>query len=101
MIIKVFAVFDNKAASFGSPIFCVNRGIALRDFSDVCADPKSKLCVHPDDYALHELGAYDSNSGFITSHKTPDFIVSASDVISQLNAARLAPALPLPEEVPS
>jgi len=81
-MLKIFAVFDVKAAQFGTPIFCINRGVALRNFSDVCAKPDSMLCQHSGDYSLYELGEYDPSTGKIDALVPPAIFVSASDVVA-------------------
>lgn len=80
-MMKVFSVFDSKAASFGTPIFVPNRGLAVRSFSDVCADSGSAIAKHHGDYALYEIGEYDPNSGLLKPTDPPMHVVSASSVM--------------------
>lgn len=94
---KLFAVRDLKADSFGAPISVATKGLALRSFQDVCLDARSEIAKYPEDYSLFELGDYDPNSGVIVSHQAPKHIVSAVSVI-QAAQARLEPK---PEEVPA
>ncbi len=82
-MLKVFAVHDVKAASYGNPLFMTTSGLAMRMFMDVCADPKSPMHQHPADYSLHELGTFDPNSGVIEGHEIMH-IASASDMLQQL-----------------
>ncbi len=89
-MLKVFAVFDSKAASFGNPIFISNRGLALRSFSDACADPKSAMFMHPGDYAMYDIGEYEPNSGLLKPTDPPIHLFSASDVLSSSEAPVLA-----------
>ncbi len=86
-MIEIFAVFDAKAAAYGSPMFVPTRGLALRSFSDVVADKGSMLAKHPGDYSLYQLGTYDPNSGKLVALSEPDFVVSASDMVQQFAAS--------------
>lgn len=80
-MMKLFAVRDVKADSFGSPMAIATKGLAIRSFSDACHSPKSELSRYPNDYMLYELGEYEPNSGKITSHATPIWIASAAEMI--------------------
>lgn len=98
-MLKVFASFDVKAAAFGTPIFLPTSGLAIRMFSDSCADPRSPMAQHPADYTLLELGTYDPNTGRLESHPQPLWLASAADIISKKVKERLAaePELPIKE----
>lgn len=64
--LRVFAVMDQKAASFVQvPFFCLTRGQAIRGFADACNDPKTELYAHPADYELFELGEFDQETGHL------------------------------------
>lgn len=87
-MMKLYAVRDVKADSFGSPMSIATKGLALRGFADACADERSELAKYPDDYMLYELGTYDPNSGTVASHSVPEFVVSARSVVDQLKLSR-------------
>lgn len=96
-MMKLFAVRDVKADAFGSPMSIATKGLALRSFGDACVAPNSELCRFPDDYMLYELGEYDPNSGQITSHRLPVFIISASDIVKERNNGRIVNIEPVKE----
>lgn len=95
-MMKLFAVRDVKADAFGSPIAAPTRGLALRSFSDACANERSEFCRYPDDYMLYELGDYDPNSGEIRCHKLPSLVATARSVVSTIKESRghLVPEVP-------
>lgn len=100
MDIFVYAVFDSKAEAFGTPMFLLTKGMALRGFSDACADPASPMAKHPEDYVLHQIGTYEQNSGKLSPLPQPLFVVAASSICSLLrpepgSAAPVQPALPM------
>jgi len=78
MVLKVFAIRDVKAECYGVPFFLANSGLALRTFSDIAVDNKSRICAHPADYSLFEIGLYDDDSGKLKSID-PVYLGCASD----------------------
>lgn len=90
-MLKAFAVFDMKAESYGNPMFVSNEGLALRGFSDACADPKSPAAQHPEDYILYMIGSYEPNTGILDSLVPPKQIASATAVVALLQPAAVVP----------
>ena len=41
MVLKIYAVYDSVAGSYGLPFYCENDGVALRSFSALSLDPSS------------------------------------------------------------
>lgn len=76
-MMRVFATFDVKAASYGRPMFLSTAGLATRMFVEACADPKSELAKYPADYSLFEIGSYDPATGVLEG-MTPKVIMTAS-----------------------
>lgn len=65
MTLKIFAVFDNKAAAFMQPFFAPTVGFAIRAFADQLKNDQSAIKQHPEDYTLFHLGDFDDHSGGI------------------------------------
>lgn len=69
MMLQIFAVRDRATDQFGTPMFLVTAGQAIRSFSDEinrqAAD--NLLHTHPDDYDLYALGSYDTVTGLFLS----------------------------------
>lgn len=78
---RIFAVRDGKVEQFFPPMCFQNAGEAERWLSDVCNDGKSAIWKHPADYALYELGTYDSENGALASI-TPVLTCAAIDVFA-------------------
>lgn len=93
MKLNVYAIFDQKAANFGVPFFLNNNAIAIRGFTDLTNDPKSRVNAHPEDYALYLLGEYDDGTAVIVTKK-PIPLINASNVFVNVHANQLN--LPLP-----
>ncbi len=93
MITKAFAVFDVKAGNYGSPIFCLSEGIALRSFVDVTNDGQSAINKHPADYSLFEIGSYDDSSAELICKK-PRQVVQATSVYVEPKTSVAQPTFP-------
>lgn len=87
---KAFAVYDIKAAHYGTPMFILNRALAIRGFTDAVLKDDTALSQHPGDYSLQEIGEYDECTGKMTSLVQPQFVISAADI----TAARPRPMTP-------
>lgn len=98
-MLKVIAVYDVKAAAYSAPKFIPTIGLAVRAFTDVCADPSSPMAQYPADFSLRELGTFDPATGKLVSHPEPIMILEASAVVAQRAEDRLKrePLLPLAE----
>lgn len=66
MILKIFSVYDNKAAAFLPPFFMSNTAVAQRAFSDAVSDPSHAFAKNPTDYNLFEVGSFDDLTAVIT-----------------------------------
>lgn len=80
-MMKLFAVRDVKADSFGAPMSVASSGIAMRGFAEAVMDPKSELNKYPDDFSLYEIAEYEPNSANIKPHPLPVLIGTASSVV--------------------
>jgi len=80
---KLFSVHDSKAQNYFNPITHRNAGEALRAFETTVKDVKSLFHMYPSDFTLVELGSFDTDTGSITTHKSPVILANASDFQSQ------------------
>lgn len=81
MKLQVFSVFDEKGGSYGTPIFVVNRGVAVRSFSDAVLQEGSEFAKHAGDYKLYCIGNFDNVSGALDRLSVPEFICHAVDFV--------------------
>lgn len=81
MKLKLYSVFDAKAAFFGVPVFDMNDATAVRRFSDqVNSDnPDNQWAKHPEDFSLFRVGEYDSLTGKL-SGEIPECLITASSM---------------------
>lgn len=82
MIIKLFSVFDSKAACFGQPFPDHYEAAAIRNFRDAVNDgsnPNNLWHKHPEDFSLFQVGEFDNLSGEVLSC-LPKSLVTASAI---------------------
>lgn len=65
MKLQMFAVRDRATDQFGTPMFLVAEGQAIRSFTDEVnrAGADNQIYNHPDDFDLYKLGAFDTATG--------------------------------------
>lgn len=85
MILKIFSVFDSKAAFFGNPFVDQREASAIRAFRDAVNKPDENngFFRHPEDYSLFLLGVFDNETGEIECGKPLNLITASA--IKELN----------------
>lgn len=79
---RVYAVRDNKLASFGTPIVIDNDAVATRQFGDIIINGGDNVMTkHPSDFTLYCLGEYDLVSGKFTNLDCPLALATGSDFV--------------------
>lgn len=65
MKLYIYAVRDRATDQYGTPMFLIAPGQAIRSFADEVnrADKENQIYQHPDDFDLYELGSYETNTG--------------------------------------
>lgn len=63
----VYAIFDRKAESYGSPFTAVTDGCALRVFDLLLSQDTQKIAKYPEDFDLVFIGSFDPLSGRLDS----------------------------------
>lgn len=57
------AIWDKKAEAYNTPFFAPTEGVALRQFTDLCADSRSIVAMHPEDFRLDSIAAFNELDG--------------------------------------
>lgn len=71
MILKVFAIHDQKVGAYRQPFFMLNKGYAARAVMNLLKDPNSEIANYPADMTLFELGEYDDSKGAMLPYEAP------------------------------
>lgn len=69
MILRIFALYDLKSGSHGTPFFMHHVGEAVRACIDLGQNMDTTVGRHPADFALHELGQFDTDTGLVTGQQ--------------------------------
>lgn len=83
MMLKVFAVYDLKTKAYMQPFFSPESGSAMRAFGDAVLDMKSPIAMHPADYQLFEVGAWDDCMGHLRSITPVKLLCSGNDFVQE------------------
>lgn len=81
MKLQVCAIRDAKSSTFGSPMFMISQGTALRSFDDEVnrPDERNMMFHHPEDFAMFLLGTFESTDGVFETH-IPMLMMQADQV---------------------
>lgn len=66
MTLFAYALYDKAAETFLEPFFAQSDAAAERGLKYQLTDQRSQLSMFPQDFVLYKLGAYDTDSGFLT-----------------------------------
>lgn len=85
MIRLVFGLYDKVAREYRLPIFAPSAAVVVRDLGDELrqvANSSSPMVHHPSDFCLHELGAWDSETGvFVDLHDEPKLVAELDALV--------------------
>lgn len=81
----IMAVRDRAADVFGTPMFRLNVGGAVRAFSDEINRPgdDNVMSKHPEDFDLYELGIYDDADASFKMLASPRQVCVGKDVVTK------------------
>lgn len=66
---KLYSVYDKKAAAFSNLHPFSSDGLAVRDFTDAVREKDTALSKHPEDYSLWYIGEFDQVKGEFLNNK--------------------------------
>ena len=92
MELRIYAIYDTKAAAFNTPFFAHTDELAIRSSKDVVSDKNTVYGRHPEDFVLYHVGMFSDQTGEING------IVPALHVAAFVELVDQKP-LPLFEEV--
>lgn len=81
MIQLLISVKDTAARTFMQPAFVPTTAVGQRSFSEAINDSKHDFHKYPTDFELYEIGAFDTETGELTSLDEPRLIVRGKDVL--------------------
>jgi len=81
MLSKVYAVYDSKTFTYGSPFLMKHIGDAVRAFTQIANDVTSQIGLYPEDYTLFELGTFDDQTAFFSILPNPIHVGKAIEFV--------------------
>jgi len=87
MRMEMYSTYDKKTKVYQQPMFSVNRGSMLREFSDFLKTrgKDTMMAKYPGDYQLCRIGWYEEDTGSVEGLKNPDIICDVDDLIEKEN----------------
>ena len=84
MKLLIFAVRDRATDQYGTPMFLISRGQAIRSFSDEVnrKAQDNQLNQHPEDFDLYQLGEYDTDAGTFRTDTPAQVAIGKDQLIS-------------------
>lgn len=64
---KIFSIYDSKAEAYLPPFFMHHEALAVRAFQDAVNQIGHSFNLHPADYTLFNIGAWDDSDCKIVS----------------------------------
>ena len=81
MNLRMYSVFDCKAAAYTQPFFMVNDAVAVRAMLDVLADKNHQWAAHPGDYRLVFVGEFDDHIGVVGGPQNPVVVAELASLV--------------------
>lgn len=85
---KMFTIYDSKAAAFLQPFFAATTAVAVRSFSAAARQEGHDFHNYAEDYTLFELGEFDQENAKMMLCDSPKSICLASTVLAADNGER-------------
>lgn len=88
---KLFSIRDSKTESFNLPFYQPTTAAALRIFEKMHYEENSMLNDYPDDFALFELGEFDTTTAKFTIYAQPISLGLANQFVNDAPQAAREP----------
>jgi len=81
IMMRLFAIRDEKAKAFTALVTDRNSAQAERNFKTAVKNPETDYAKYPEDFTLYEMGTYDQDTGQITPHSSPLIVCHATSLL--------------------
>ncbi len=82
MLMHVYSIYNTASGSYMRPFTAHADGEASRLFSDLVADEKHPVGMHPEDYSLYRLGSFNDQNGALTIEGAPECLCTAMELVA-------------------
>lgn len=73
----VMAAYDKKARAFLNPFYSTHIDVGVRAFAQAANTTEHQVYLHPEDFALYQLGTFNDENGAFELLGTPVHIAEA------------------------
>lgn len=77
-----YTVLDAKSGGFHTPFFAPTDGHALRSFQELVTAPDTIPGKHPEDFSLHRIGSFNSETAEFTP-MPPKNLTNGAAIVAQ------------------
>lgn len=85
-ITTIVSIYDNASKAYDSPRVFPSVGVAKRALIDMLRDNSSQPLVfrdHAEHFSMFDLGTFDTETGKISQHPTPELIANLWELRQQ------------------
>lgn len=80
MLKSLYTIYDQKTREYLHPFMSINEDTAKRDFYNTMSQIPN-MSQHPQDFALYQIGSFETDSGEITSQTPVQFLINGIDCL--------------------
>ncbi len=82
---NIYAIYDSKIESYGTPVFIPNDRVAQRSVEDLVREGTHDAVKYPEDFSLFRLGRYCDQSGTIEPLDSPVLVAKMHEVVAHIH----------------
>jgi hypothetical protein len=84
MKLNTYTIFDTKTGVYGLPFFQHSDGEAIRTFTDLATSKDNRIGMHPEDYHLYRIGAWNDKTADLTQDTSQEIIAKGNEIVANL-----------------
>lgn len=82
MKLRLYSIYDKKTKIHFPPMYCHNRGDAMRTLERTFSKPGTVQHDYPEDYQIYDVGEFDDATGQVTGQSL-DFVCELTDILGK------------------
>lgn len=86
MQLEMFSIYDVKSKIYHPPVYCHNKGHALRMFEHEFSKPGTLMHQFPADFQVFQVGTWDDAIASLTGMQNPTLICNLADLLEDCHA---------------
>jgi len=82
---EMYSIYDRKLREYGQILLAPNIGTVSRTIVMGVRGSKSTMDQYPEDFELHKVGEFDTQSGQVTANGRPEILVTLDLLMENAN----------------